>query len=170
MEKNSPNGGSVSELHAVIGVWYNRDLTYYVKRSRRMRYYPDVWSLFSIQVQPSELKDRYDLTRVRNIMERMSSERLGGVPINVRRFLDAGDSDHNPYERHVYLYLYEVDLPRAPMLNSEYYTSGAWLAAEEYEARSAGQPCGLCIRLWSDYAWLKGITDRPFVPREVVTS
>ena len=170
MKKCVSHPDTFSELHAVIGVWYRGDLAYYVKRSHRMRYYPGVWSLFSMQFEPSELKDPNDLRKVHRIMVKMSNERLGGTLIDVAGFLDSGNSDHNPYGRHVYLHLYEIQLDREPHLNPSYYTDGAWLTAEEYEGRSAGQPCGLCIRLWSDYSWLKGITDRPFIPREPVSS
>lgn len=170
MKKCHSSRSSLPEIHAVIGVWYRNDLTYYVKRSHRMQYYPGVWSLFSIQFVPNELSERSDLPKVREIMTKMSNERLGGVPIDVRRWLDSGDSNHNPYEKHVYLHLYEIFLHREPNLNPNYYSSGAWLTAEKYEERSVGQPCGLCIRLWSDYAWLKGIADRPFIPKEPVAS
>ena len=165
MAMYQPNRGSVSEIHAVIGVWRRGDLTYYVKRSKEMENYKGVWSLLSIQFEPSELRDRSDLHKVQELMEQMSDERLGGTPISVMNYLDSGNSSHNRYEKHVYLHLYEVRLQREPTLNPDYYTLGAWLTAQQYEERNAGQPCGLCMRLWSDYAWLTGIADRPFVPR-----
>ena len=160
----------VLELHAVIGVWHRGDLTYYVKRSEKMENYPGLWSLFSIQFRPDELRNSKDLSFVRRLMQRLSQERLGGVPITVKEHLISGDSRDNPIGKHVYLHLYEIELAKEPNLNPDYYSGGAWLTPEEYERRSAGQLCGLCLRLWSDYAWLAGISDRPFVAREVVLS
>ncbi len=158
-----------SPLHAVVGVWHRADETYYVKRSSKMKNYPGVWSLLSIQYRSGDMEDSQDLFSVRRLMARMSRERLGGVPIRVNRHLTSGDSDHNPYNLHVHLHLYDIELEESPVLNPAYYTQGAWLTAEEYQRRSADRECGLCLRLWSDYAWLAGIMDRPFIPREPVT-
>ena len=155
------------QLHAVIGVRYSRNRTFYVKRSQKMANYPGVWSLPSIQFDHKQTSDPTDLSNVRSLMEKLSRERLGGVPIELRRFLTAGDSAESPVDKHVFLYLYEIELPREPRLNPDYYTEAAWLTAREYEQRSAGEPCGLCLRLWSDYAWMSGITDRPFVAQSV---
>ena len=155
------------QLHAVIGVRYSGNRTFYVKRSRKMANYPGVWSLPSIQFERKQLPDPTNLFTVRNLMEKLSRERLGGFPIEVRSFLTAGDSAENPVGKHVFLYLYKIEMPREPRLNPDYYTEAAWLTAREYEQRSAGEPCGLCLRLWSDYAWMSGITDRPFVAQSV---
>lgn len=160
----------ISEVHAVIGVWTSDHLTYYVKRSQKMQRYPGVWSLLSIQFDPRELEQPEDLRTVQQFMEAMSAERLGGAPVSVKKYLISGDSDQNPYDKHVYLHLYEIELLCDPNLNSEYYSEGAWLTAEQYEQRSAGQPCGLCLRLWSDYAWLTGTTDRPYLPNRASIS
>lgn len=161
MNKNLP------ELHAVIGVRFKDGLTYYVQRSNKMENYPSVWSLLSIQFDPKELPDPKDLTRVQIFMKKMSDERLGGVSIHTKNHLISGDTTDNPFDKHVYLHLYEVELPKEPVLNPDYYSDAEWLTAEEYEERSANQRCGLCLRLWSDYAWMAGVTDRPFVPRAV---
>lgn len=157
-----------TELHAVIGVRFNGDVTYYVKRSEKMTNYPSVWSLLSIQFDPAWLKNPEDLDKVQSLMEKMSDERLCGAPILVKRHLISGDDPDSPVGRHVHLHLYEVDLPEEPQLNPDYYTDAAWLSPEEYENVSAGQACGLCLNLWSDYAWMAGLSDRPFVPRQVV--
>ncbi len=133
-----------------------------------MSNYPDLWSLFSIQFSPNELSEPEDLSKVQRLMQRMSQERLGGELITVKKHLIAGDSDHNPINRHVYLQLYEIEFDMEPKLNPDYYIDGAWLTPEQYERRSAGQQCGLCLRLWSDYAWLEGITDRPFIAQDAV--
>ena len=159
---------SLPEIHAVIGVWYCGERTYYVKRSEKMANYPGVWSLLSIQFEPHNLMDQNHLPDIQRLMEKMSVERLGGKPLVVRRHLVSGNSDQNPMEKHVSLHLYEIDLLEEPALNPDYYTEGAWLTAEQYEERAAGQPCGLCLRLWSDHAWLMGLTDRPFVSRTAV--
>lgn len=155
------------QLHAVIGVRYSGNRTFYVKRSQKMGNYPGVWSLPSIQFDHKQTPDPTDLSNVRPLMEKLSRERLGGVPIVVRCFLTAGNSAESPVGKHVFLYLYEIELPREPILNPDYYTEAAWLTARGYEQRSAGEPCGLCLRLWSDYAWMSGITDRPFVAQSV---
>lgn len=152
-------------LNAVIGVWHKGPVTYYVKRSGKMANYPRVWSLPSIQYAPNELTDPENLECAQSLLYRMSLERLGNVPVRVKKYLISGDSDQNPYGVHVYLHLYRIELLSTPHLNSDYYTDDAWLTAEEYEKRSAGSACGLCLRLWSDYAWLAGITDRPFLTR-----
>lgn len=170
MTMNRISGRPVSEIHAVIGVWTRGDLTYYVKRSEKMQNYPGVWSLLSVQFHPQDLQRPEDLATVQKLMKHMSEERLGDVPISVKKYLISGDSDHNPYDIHVYLHLYEIRVLSDPNLNSDYYSKGAWLTAEQYEERSAGQPCGLCLRLWSDYAWLTGTTDRPYLPRRVAIS
>ena len=152
-------------LHAVIGVRYRDKVTYYVKRSPRMENYPSVWSLFSIQFEPSALPDPMDLDRIQELMSRMSEQRLGGVSIATKRLLTSGDSTDNPFAKHVFLNLYEVELLEEPRLNPDYYTDAAWLTPEEYEERTVEERCGLCLRLWSDYAWMAGISDRPYVPR-----
>ena len=112
MKTYNRNRGHVSEIHAVVGVWRRGDLTYYVRRSGKMENYPGVWSLLSIQFEPSELVDPNDLQKIQEIMVGMSNERLGGTTISVKGYLDSGDSDHNPYRKHVYLHLYEIYLDR----------------------------------------------------------
>jgi hypothetical protein len=121
----------------------------------------------SIQFAPAWLTDPNDLSKAQSLMEKMSAERLGGVPITVKRYLISGDDPDSPVGQHVHLHLYEVELLEEPRLNPRYYTEAAWLTPEEYERLSADQTCGLCLRLWSDYAWLAGISDRPFVSKPV---
>jgi hypothetical protein len=151
-------------IHAVIGVRHKGPMTYYVKRSMEMQNYPGVWSLFSIQYKPEEFRDPTDLEAATRLFQEMSAERLGGVPVRVKEYLTEGASDENPMNTWVNLQLYEIDLPTEPVLNPRYYTDADWLSPEEYEYRCADQRCGLCLRLWSDYAWCMGITDRPFIP------
>jgi hypothetical protein len=151
-------------ITAVIGVRRNGASTFYAKRSARMTNYPGVWSLFSIQYLPEELPDPADLAAAGVLFERMSSERLGGIPVAVSRYLTAGSSDANPMKVDVTLRVYEIDFGAEPILHPDFYDEARWMSAEEYQTASAGQPCGLCLRLWSDYAWMAGITDRPFVP------
>ena len=78
----------------------------------------------------------------------------------MKKHLTSGDDPDSPVGQHVHLHLYEIELTEEPLLNPDYYADSAWLTAEEYEKISSGQPCGLCLRLWSDYAWMAGITDR----------
>ena len=153
------------ELHAVIGVRFSGELTYYVKRSDKMVNFPSVWSLPSLQFDPEQLTDPQDLPNVQTLMDALSEERLGGVPVTVKKHLISGDDPDSPIGRHVHLHLYEIELTEEPRLNQDYYTDSAWLTAEEYEEISSGQPCGLCLRLWSDFAWMSSITDRPFVSK-----
>ena len=155
---------AVKKIRAVIGVRRRGAETLYVKRSKRMTNYPGVWSLFSIQHAAEELPDRHDLVAAARRFEAMSRQRLGGVPVEVERFLIDGSSDRNPMGIDVDLSLYEIDFRREPVLDPSFYTEARWMTAAEYETASVGQPCGLCLRLWSDYAWLAGFTDRPFVP------
>jgi hypothetical protein len=151
-------------INAVIGVWHNGPSTYYVKRSLLMSNYPGVWSLFSIQFTPAELPDpRLVGGAVKDLFRRMSRDRLGGVPVTVAKYLTSGSSEDNPMGVEVSLHLYKIELHKAPRLNEQYYTDGAWLLPAEYENRCADQMCGLCLRLWADYAWLTGLTERPFL-------
>lgn len=152
-------------ITAVIGVRHDGPLTWYLRRSERMANYPGVWSLPSIQFVPSELPDVLDLDRVSGHFARLSAERLGGVPIGVERHLTSGTSDMNPMGVDVTLHLYLLRMSEEPVLNPAFYVGSEWLSAADYEERSAGQPCGLCTRLWGDFAWACGITDRPFLSR-----
>ena len=127
--------------------------------------YPGVWSLFSIQHDPAALPDVTDTAAAQPLFDAMSAQRLGGTPVHVKSYLTSGSSDLNPMGVEVTLHLYEIEFDHEPALNERYYTAGAWLTAAEYEERCAEQVCGLCLRLWSDYAWLQGYTDRPFLPR-----
>ena len=151
-------------INAVIGVRRRGGSTYYVRRSDEMENYPGVWSLFSIQYEPSDLADVRDLDAAQPLFDAMSAQRLGGVPVRISRYLTSGSSDLNPMNVDVTLHLYEIEFDEEPHLNPRYYTASDWLDADEYEDRCAEQVCGLCLRLWSDYAWLSGYTDRPFVP------
>lgn len=152
-------------IHAVIGVRRRGEATFYVKRSLEMANYPGVWSLFSIQFDPREIVDPREVgPTVKRLFTRMSDERLGSVPVTVRKYLTSGSSDDNPMGVNVHLHLYEISLGNEPRFDERYYTDGAWLRPEEYEARCADEICGLCLRLWADYAWLNGLSSRPFAP------
>jgi hypothetical protein len=156
--------GSKKPIHAVIGVRRAGGATFYVRRSEQMENYPGVWSLFSTQYDPATVADVTDTGAVTPLFEAMSSQRLGGIPIKVKSYLTSGSSDQNSMGVEVTLHLYEIEFDEEPRFNERYYTDGAWLTAEEYEDRCAEQVCGLCLRLWSDYAWIMGYTDRPFIP------
>jgi hypothetical protein len=103
-------------------------------------------------------------------MQYMSAQRLGGVPILTKALLTSGSEDSEVLNRTVSLHLYEVELHETPKLNPQYYVDSAWLSPDGYEDRCADQVCGLCLRLWADYAWMAGIAPRPFVPRRVASS
>lgn len=152
-------------IHAVIGVRRIGGATFYVRRSEYMENYPGVWSLFSIQYDPTAVSNMTDLNLVAPLFKAMSEQRLGGVPVRVKSYLTSGSSDQNPMAVDVTLHLYEIEFDQEPDLNPRYYTEGGWLTAKDYEERCAEQVCGLCLRLWADYAWMMGYTDRPFVPR-----
>ena len=151
-------------IHAVIGVRRRGSKTYYVQRSAHMENYPGVWSLFSIQHDPASLPDVTDIIAAQSLFAAMSKERLNAVPIRTVSYLTSGSSDQNPMNVNVTLHLYQIEFDQEPRLNPRYYIGDDWLTPAEYEERSAGQACGLCLRLWSDYAWLHGYADRPFVP------
>lgn len=156
------NGGK--PINAVIGVRRFGGSTFYVRRSAQMANYPEVWSLFSIQHDPAALPDVTDLAAAQDLFDALSRERLGEVPVKVKSYLTSGSSDLNPMGVEVTLHLYEIVFDIEPILNPRFYTDGAWLSAEDYQERCAEQVCGLCLRLWSDYAWIMGYTDRPFLP------
>lgn len=157
--------GVKKPIHAVIGVRRTGESTFYVKRSELMENYPGVWSLFSIQYDPTAVENMEDIAEIQPLFDAMSAQRLGGVPVTVKSFLTMGSSDLNPMNTDVILHLYEIEFEQEPILNPRYYVDADWLTAADYEDRCAEQVCGLCLRLWSDYAWLMGYTDRPFLPR-----
>ena len=128
----------LSKLFGIIGVAYQGKRTFYVKRSRKMHYYPGVWSLLSTQFDPDDLPDVRDLSSVQKYMDQISRERLGGISIVAKEFLTSGNSDLNPIERDVYLYLYRVELGDTPVVNPDYYTEMEWMTAAQYERYSVG--------------------------------
>jgi hypothetical protein len=125
-----------------------------------MENYPLVWSLFSIRHEPSELVAPENLRVVTTYMNRMSAERLGGVKVAIKGLLISGDQSSERIRRHVFLHLYEIELAHEPRLNPEFYVDGAWMTSEEYVTRCADQPCGLCLRLWANYAWMESDEER----------
>jgi hypothetical protein len=152
------------EIHAVIGVWCKNGKTFYVLRSERMENYPNVWSLLSIQFEPSTFVEETDFAFVQSLMEQMSRQRLGGVGIRVVRYLTSAHCSENPMNKRVFLHMYQVELDELPDLNPEYYSDFAWLTPEEYVERSRGGSCGLCLRMWSDYSVRHRLARRPFAP------
>lgn len=128
-----------------------------------MQNYPGVWSLLSIQFTPDEI-DPLSIPSVQPLFERMSAERLGGAPIRLLRYLTSGSCAKNPMNRRVVLHLYEVEIDDPIALNPRFYSDDAWLTPDEYEERARGKTCGLCMRLWSDYAVKHGLADRRFAP------
>lgn len=151
------------ELHAVIGVRFAHGKTFYVRRSPQMENYPNVWSLFSIQFDPRVL-DPEDLNQVQNLMDQMSLQRCGGVPVQVLNKLTSGTCLNNSIRRRVFLHLYLIYFDEEPKLNPRYYTEGTWLFPRDYVAKSKEAPCGLCTRLWSDYSYVHGLSEERFAP------
>jgi len=153
------------KLFAIIAVAHDGERTFYVKRSSRMTNYPGVWSLPSIQFDPCDLDDYTNLDRVETYVRKLSEQRLHNAQFVMSEFLTSGSSDVNPIDRDVHLYLYRIALKSQPSLNFDFYTDSKWMTAAEFEEASANQACGLCVRLWADHAWMLGITDRPFNPK-----
>lgn len=152
------------EIHAVIGVWYKDGRTFYVRRSPKMANYPNVWSLLSIQFSPTTMAHDTSIEVVQSLMERMSKQRLGGVGIQVRRYLTSAHCSNNPMDKLVFLHMYSIELDDEPELNPDYYTESAWLTPEEYVERSRDSACGLCLRMWSDYSVRHRLSERSFAP------
>ena len=149
---------SVSQIEAVIGVWFKDGRTFYVKRSGQMENYPNTWSLLSIQFTREELLDFTDLAAVQGAIERMAKERLGGVPVKLVHYLKSARCSDNPMQVPVTLHLYQIELSGKPKLNPRYYVDSAWFTVEEYLAASADSTCGLCMRMWSDYCYQSGLS------------
>ena len=150
-------------IYAVIAVWHRGAKTFYVKRSERMANYPLVWSLMSIQFEPTTVEP-LDLASIQPLMDRMAGERLCGASVRIARYLSSANCADNTMGRRVFLHLYEVQLDTEPSLNPGYYVDAAWLEPDEYELRSKGAACGLCLRMWSDYCVRNHLTDRRFAP------
>jgi hypothetical protein len=150
-------------IHAAIAVWHRGAKTFYVQRSAKMANYPLVWSLMSVQFDPATLNP-LDTAAVQALMERMARERLCGTRLRVAKYLSSANCADNPMRRRVFLHLHEVELLEEPRLNADYYVDSAWLEPAEYEARSSGATCGLCMRMWSDYCVRNRLTDRRFAP------
>lgn len=154
-----------SQIDAVIGAWFRDGRTYYVKRSPQMENYPGVWSLLSIQFARDELVDFTDLASAKKVMERMSEERLGGVPVRLIHYLKSARCSDNPMQVPVTLHLYQIELESEPKLNPEYYVDFAWFTPEEYMKASENATCGLCMRMWSDYCYQAKLSKIRFAPR-----
>ena len=150
-------------IHALIAVWHRGAKTFYVQRSERMANYPLVWSLMSIQFDPNSV-DPFNLVSVQPLMDRMATERLRGTPVRVTRYLSSASCADNPMRRRVFLHLYDVEVEGEPNLNPDFYVDSEWLEPAEYERRSMGATCGLCLRMWSDYCVSHRLTDRRFAP------
>ncbi len=156
---------SVSQIEAVIGAWLKDGRTLYVKRSSQMENYPNVWSLLSIQFTPEELPDFTDLATAEKVMERMSEERLGGVPVRLIHYLKSSRCSDNPMHVPVTLHMYQIELEREPELNPRYYVDSAWFTPEEYMKATENATCGLCMRMWSDYCYQSGLSNVRFAPK-----
>lgn len=143
---------SPAPIHAVIGVQRNGDRTLYLRRSMLMSNYKGVWSLPSIKFDPAIIRGTPRLHHAQTLLERLSEDRLGGVPVTAISHLTSGSSSENPMAIDVTLHLYEVTTGAVPELNPRYYTEMAWMNEGEYRAASRGQTSGLCTKLWSAYS------------------
>jgi len=152
------------QINAVIGVWFKEGKTFYVKRSSHMENYPNAWSLMSIQFTLDELPDFSDIGVVQRVMERMSEERLGGVPIRVTHYLKSARCSNNPMNLPVTLHLYAIELDCEPEPSPNYYVDSAWFTFEEYMEVSSDSACGLCMKMWSDYCYQNGLSRIRFAP------
>lgn len=161
-------------IRAFIGVRKVGARTWYVRRSEKMENYPGVLSLPSIQFEEGDIVDPRELQDAQYIAERLSAERFMGVPIKVMGHLISGKGSNNPMGALVILHLYEISLGlhehassiagEGSQLNPDYYSESEWLTPEQYEERSAGDVCGLCLRLYSKWYMREGLIDRPFAP------
>jgi hypothetical protein len=148
------------ELHALIGVIRKGDKTLYVKRSQLMENYPGVWSLLSGRADRHEVSDSLDLTAIQKCVDRLSTERLQGTPLAVKRFLTSAQCDK--YDHRLFLYMYEIQCDGIPRLNPRYYDDARFMTVDEYLAASHDSMCGLCMSMWSRYCVRNGLADRPF--------
>jgi hypothetical protein len=150
------------EIHAVIGVWHRGPETFYVRRSMKMENYPGVWSLLSIQFDPSEFDDVYDFDAARNLFRAMSAQRLNNAEFAVKRYLSSANCVNNPMRKRVFLHMYELEMDCEPELNQDFYTNWAWMTPKQYARSSEGMSCGLCVRMWSEHCVRSGLADSPF--------
>jgi hypothetical protein len=160
----SETANSAREISAVVGAWHRDGRTFYVKRSTSMENYPNVWSLLSIQFRQDEFPDFTDLVAAGNMMRKMAEERLGGVSIRLVRYAKSARCSDNPMGVPVTLHLYEIELQGKPILNPHYYVASEWFAPEEYVRASENTACGLCMRMWSDYCYERGLSKIRFAP------
>ena len=162
MRHSDPEISDRPTVHAIIGVWHERDgKAYYVKRADTMENYPGVWSLFSERFDPL----KYDWKTpdgVQKILDVMSVRRLGGVPIKMVRLLNSARNMSLP-RMLVALHLFEITLEREPELNDEFYATGAWLTPDEFRERTAKARCGVCTQMWSKWCVKEGLVSAPFV-------
>lgn len=131
-----------------------------------MENYPGVWSLPSMRFTPEELPDHLDLEQVQKIMDRLGEQRLR-APVRVTKYLSSATCANNPMNRRVFLHMYEVEMGSAwefvtPV--EEYARFHSWLTPKEYKDMASGAPCGLCMRMWSDYCVKQGWVKDPFAP------
>jgi hypothetical protein len=157
-------------IYAIIGVSYKEGKTFYVKRSSKMKNYPDVWSLISIQISKEEFQSHLDLASVSERFDELSRERLSGAKIRVLEHLTSDDSDKNNIGCHVFLHLYHVDVLELNSLNPDYYVASDWLNQNELDDLNEDLTCGLCTRMWKDYAWHNDLLPRDFLPDTLVES
>lgn len=150
------------DIDAVIAVRRDGDRTWYARRSHEMSNYKGVWSLPSIKFDPAAVPDPKDASAAQPLLDRLSIDRLGGMPMRAVRHLVSGCSADNPMGVRVTLHLFEVHMPEEPVLNPRYYLEDAWMTAGELQEAMRGVVGGLCTKLWGSHAWERGLSDRPY--------
>jgi SAM-dependent methyltransferase len=92
------------------------------------------------------------LEKTQELFQKMSEERFHSTPVKVLRFLTSGSCSKNPMNERVNLHLYQIEFTQSPVLDNVFYTDARWMYLNEYQEKSKDLPCGLCTRLWSEYA------------------
>jgi hypothetical protein len=156
------SNADVRDIDAVIAVRRDGSRTWYARRSHEMSTYKGVWSLPSIKFDPAATTDPTDVSVTQPLLDRLSTDRLGGVPMRAVRHLVSGSSADNPMGVRVTLHLFEVDMSEDPVLNHRYYLEDAWMTAGELQEAMRGTVGGLCTKLWGRHAWGRGLSDRPY--------
>lgn len=117
-----------------------------------------------MQFAPDALPEPRDLARAQAIFAAMVAERFEGTPVRVKEYLRSGASPAPRIGKHVHLHLYAFEADEPLVLDPEFYPQGAWLTFDDFQARAGRAPCGLCTRLYSEYAVEQGLCEVPFAP------
>lgn len=133
----------------------------WVRRSSKMTNYPLLWTLFSQQYSPDDIYGKGDITGCNEVFRRMSRERLEGSPIKVERFLDETEGYSEDLKCYVHLMLWKISFPFGVRLNPDYYIGAEWLTWKEHFRWHGRSKCGMCTRLFQDWAYLHNLCPWP---------